>query len=227
MNNTSIILQVRLASTRLPGKLLLPLCGISMFEHILMRLRRAKYPSSIIVAAPGNTEDAVKDLVEQYGALLFIGSEEDVLRRFVEAAHAHDVHTIVRATGDNPLVSIDYLDRAVELHEYEHADLTLFPSLPYGAGVEVIRTAVLDEAHRVSRDPFEREHITQYIYRHESKYRLIRGTPGPEMNRPDIRVTVDTDEDYQNMCRIYEALYRNSPIRLLDVITYLDDGEHR
>ena len=223
MNNTSIILQVRLASTRLPGKLLLPLCGISMFEHILMRLKGAKCPSSIIVAAPGNTEDAVKDLVQQYGVLLFLGSEEDVLGRFVEAAHAHDVHTIVRATGDNPLVSIDYLDRAVELHGHEHADLTMFPSLPYGTGVEVIRTAVLDEAHRVSRDSFEREHITQYIYRNESKFRLIRGVPEPDMNRPDIRVTVDTHEDYQNMCRIYEALYKHSPIRLPDVIAYLDE----
>ena len=80
MNNTSIILQVRLASTRLPGKLLLPLCGISMFEHILIRLRCAKYPSSIIVAAPGNTEDAIKDLVEQTTARI---GENVRIRRFV------------------------------------------------------------------------------------------------------------------------------------------------
>ena len=223
MNRTSIILQVRIASTRLPGKLLLPLCGRSIFEHILLRLQCAGRPSSIIVATTHNTAHAVRELVEQYGVSLYIGSEEDVLRRYVEAAHAHDVDTVVRATGDNPLVSIPYLDRAVELHHSEHADLTLYPQLPYGAGVEVIRGSVLDEVHRVVKDPFEREHITQYIYRHESEFTLIRGIPEDEMKRPDIRVTVDTEEDYRNMFRIYEALYRGRPIAVQEVIRYLDN----
>jgi len=223
MNRTSIILQVRIASTRLPGKLLLPLCGRSIFEHILLRLQCARKPSSIIVATTQDTVQAIRGIVEQYGVSLYIGSEEDVLRRFVEAAHVHDVDTIVRATGDNPLVSIHYLDRAVELHHTENADLTLYPQLPYGTGVEVIRCSVLDEVHGITEDPFEREHITQYLYRHESEYTIVRENPEDELMRPDIRLTVDTEEDYRNMCQIYEALYSDRPIDVHEVIRYLDN----
>ena len=223
MNRTSIILQVRIASTRLPGKLLLPLCGRSIFEHILLRLRCARKPSSIIVATTQDTARAIRGIVEQYGVSLYIGSEEDVLRRFVEAAHAHDVDTIVRATGDNPLVSIHYLDRAVELHHTKNADLTLYPQLPYGTGVEVIRRRVLDEVHGITEDPFEREHITQYLYRHETEYTIVRGNPEDELMRPDIRLTVDTEEDYRNMCQIYEDLYNDRPIVVHEVIRYLDN----
>lgn len=223
MNRTSIILQVRIASTRLPGKLLLPLCGRSILEHILLRLQCARKPSSIIVATTQDTVQAIRGIVEQYGVSLYIGSEEDVLRRFVEAAHVHDVDTIVRATGDNPLVSIYYLDRAVELHHTENADLTLYPQLPYGTGVEVIRCSVLDEVHGITEDPFEREHITQYLYRHESEYTIVRENPEDELMRPDIRLTVDTEEDYRNMCQIYEALYSDRPIDVHEVIRYLDN----
>jgi spore coat polysaccharide biosynthesis protein SpsF len=222
MGKTAIILQVRLASTRLPGKLLLPLCGKSIFEHILMRLQAAREASSVIVAAPQNSAAAIGDVVEQYGASLFVGSEEDVLERFVEAARCHDVQTVVRATGDNPLVSIDYLDRAVRLHRGEHADLTYFEGLPYGSGVEVIEKGALEMSHRLARDPFEREHITQYMYRHHSEFAVIKGVPDQEMQRPDIRLTVDTEEDYENMCRIYEALYRGAPISVQDAIGYID-----
>jgi spore coat polysaccharide biosynthesis protein SpsF len=219
----SIILQVRIASTRLPGKLLLPLCGKSIFEHILMRLQAALIPSSIIVATTRDTACRIDSIVEQFGVPLYVGSEEDVLLRFVEAARENEVDTVIRATGDNPLVSIPYIDRAVELHSEKSADLTLYPRLPYGTGVEVIRGAVLEEISGKTDDPFEREHITQYLYRHESDYRIIRGVPEEALRRPDIRLTVDTEEDYRNMGEIYENLYRGRPIPLHEVISYLNN----
>jgi len=223
MAHTAIILQVRVASTRLPGKLLLPLCGRSIFEHILVRLGRARVPASIIVATTEDSAPRIRSTAERYGVPIYIGSENDVLLRYVEALRAYRVDTVVRATGDNPLVSIPYIDRAVKLHEDQGADLTLFPLLPYGTGVEVLSGAVLEEIHGKTDDPFEREHITQYLYRHESEYRVVRGIPEEKLRRPDVRLTVDTGEDYRKMCEIYDALYRGEPISLHEVLQYLDN----
>ncbi len=219
----SIILQVRIASTRLPGKLLLPLCGKSIFEHILTRLQAARTPSSIIVATTRDTLPHIDSIAERFGVPLYVGSENDVLLRFVEAMRVHEVDTVIRATGDNPLVSIPHIDRVVELHSGANADLTLYPLLPYGTGVEVIRGSVLEEISGKTEDPFEREHITQYLYRHESDYRIIRGVPEEALRRPDIRLTVDTEDDYRYMNEIYEALYQGMPIPLHEVIRYLNN----
>jgi spore coat polysaccharide biosynthesis protein SpsF len=222
MGDISIVLQARIGSTRLPRKLLLPLSGVSIFEHILRRLILAKVPNRVIVATTDNSAPLIQKIADQYGIPLFIGSEENVLARFVGTIHAFDIRTVVRATADNPLVSIDYIDRALLLHSEQCADVTLYPQLPYGTGIEVIESDVLEKVHRVTEDPFEREHITQYIYRHEQEFAIVRGTPKKKFKRPDISLTVDTVEDYRNMCDIYDVLYKGGPIPLKDVIAYLD-----
>jgi spore coat polysaccharide biosynthesis protein SpsF len=218
---TGIILQVRIASMRLPGKLMLPLCGMSIFEHILLRLLKARLPRCVIVATTGETEPLIEGIVKRYGVSLHVGSEDDVLLRFIEARRRFRIDTVVRATGDNPLVCIPYIDRAISLHLEKASDLTLFPLLPYGTGVEVITGGVLEEIHGRTQDPFEREHITQYLYRREFEYRIVRGVPEADLQKPDVRLTIDTEEDYRAMCEIYEALYRGEPIGLREVLQYL------
>ncbi len=222
MGDISIVLQARIGSTRLPRKLLLPLSGVSIFEQILRRLILAKVPDRVIVATTDNSASLIQKIADKYGIPLFIGSEEDVLARFVDTIHTFDISTVVRATADNPLVSIDYIDRTLLLHSEQCADITLYPQLPYGTGIEVIESKVLEKVHRITQDPFEREHITQYIYRHEQNFAIFRGTPEKKFQRPDISLTVDTIEDYRYMCDIYDALYRGAPIPLEDVIAYLD-----
>ena len=222
MKNDYIVLQVRLSSKRLPGKLLLPLKGISIFEHILMRLKTAKYADGIVVATTADTEPSIKHAADKYGVLVLIGSEEDVLSRYVCAVKKYRIRNVIRATGDNPLVDIDYLDRSLILHDNHGADLTTFPLLAYGTGVEVIRGEVLLEVDSLTSDPVEREHITQYVYRHAHDFHIVQGTPDREHTRPDIRLTVDTEEDYRRMVDIYESLYKGMPIRLADVIAYVD-----
>jgi spore coat polysaccharide biosynthesis protein SpsF len=220
---TAIILQVRIGSTRLPGKLLLPLGEKSIFEHVLIRLLRARIPSSLIVATTADTAPRIEKIADSYGVSIHIGSEEDVLLRFVEARRHFQIGTVVRATGDNPLVCIPYIDRAVSLHREQGSDLTMFPLLPYGTGVEVIRGRTLEEMHERTSDPFEREHITQYLYNHESEYRIVRGIPEADLQKPHVRLTVDTEEDYRLMCDIYETLYQGKPIDLREVLRYLEN----
>jgi len=217
-----VVLQVRISSTRLPGKLLLPLKGLSIFEHILLRLKEVKGSDGIIVATTADTAPLISKTARRHGAELLVGSENDVLSRYAQAVNTYGLRNVIRATGDNPLVDIEYAHKALSLHEKENADLTTFPALPYGTGIEVIRGTTLLRVDERAADPFEREHITQYIYRHEDSFLVLKADPDPPMARPDVRLTVDTEEDYRKMSEIYENLYNGTPIKLTDVLVFLD-----
>ena len=221
MDKDYIVLQVRLNSTRLPRKLLYKLKGITIFEHILIRLLRAKLPKGVIVATTENTISEIKDIIERYNVKTLIGPEDDVLKRYALAIKKFEIDNVIRATGDNPLVCIDYIDKAIELHHKKNADLTTFPDLPYGTGIEVIRASALLESNRLADDPVEREHITQYIYRHNDKYKIIRAVPEKKFRIPNLRLTVDTIDDFKFMEEIYGSLWKGKPILLEDVIDYL------
>jgi spore coat polysaccharide biosynthesis protein SpsF len=218
-----VVLQVRISSTRLPGKLLLPLKGMSIFEHILLRLKEVRGSDGIIVATTADTEPLIRKTAGAHGAEVLVGSEDDVLSRYVQAVNIYGLRSVIRATGDNPLVDIEYAQKALSLHKKEHPDLTTFPALPYGTGIEVIRGTTLLRVGARAKDPFEREHITQYIYRHEDSFFVLRADPDPPLARPDVRLTVDTEEDYRKMSEIYENLYNGTPIKLTDVLVFLDN----
>lgn len=185
------------------------------------------HSKGVIVATTRDTAPYIKDIAKRYSAQIFTGSEDDVLSRYVSCIAKWDIKNVIRATGDNPLVSIEYLDKAIELHRRRNADLTTYPLLPYGTGVEVIRGKVLEGVAKLTNDPFEREHLTQYIYRHEPQYRIVRGIPDPEFQRRELCFTVDTDEDYRRIAKIYRDLYSGRPINLLDVINYIDGKAHQ
>lgn len=223
MRNSSIVLQVRLRSTRLPNKLLLPLKDGTIFEHILRRLGAAEIPSRIVVATTSDTAPFISRTADRHGVPIVVGSEQDVLSRFVKAIRAFHIDNVVRATGDNPLVSIEYIDKALLLHSEKQADLTAFPLLPYGTGIEVVRAEALEDVAKKAKDPLQREHITQYIYNHDSDYTVVFGLPEPALQRPEIRLTVDTREDYLYVRDIYDALYKGEPILLKEVIHYIDN----
>ena len=224
MENDYIVLQVRQHSKRLPQKLLLPLKGGTIFWHVLTRLASAVIPRGVIIATTKDTKPLIKETADDHGASIVTGSENDVLSRFVKTVRSFNIDNVVRATGDNPLVSIGYIDRALELHKTSGADLTTYPDLPYGTGIEVIKGDILCEIDRLSADMYEREHITQYVYRNENRYIIERGTPDPLLSRPDLKLTVDTEDDYEKMVDIYEKLYRGVPIKLQEVISYVDNG---
>ncbi|MFW6181150.1 MAG: cytidylyltransferase domain-containing protein [Spirochaetota bacterium] len=220
--DTHIILQVRYASTRLPAKLLLPLGGLSIYEQVLTRLLACREAGKLVVATTRDTEQYIRGITARYPVSVTLGSEQDVLGRYAAALREHGTVTVVRATGDNPLVCMAHADRAVRIHHRRGADLTVFPELPYGSGVEVVRAGALEEAASKADGPDEREHVTRYIYRHPHRFWVLECRPRPFYRRPDLRLTVDTMEDYQNMQDIYRALFRDRPIPLGEVIRYLD-----
>ncbi|MFW6137638.1 MAG: cytidylyltransferase domain-containing protein [Spirochaetota bacterium] len=222
MKKDCIVLQVRLRSRRLPGKLILPLKGGVIFYHVLSRLCSARRPNGVIVATTDDTLPYIEDIARNYGVEIITGSEKDVLGRFAQAVRRFNIANLVRATGDNPLVCIDYIDRTLELHRASGADLTTFPGLPYGTGVEVVSGPVLMEIERLATSTDQREHITRYIYQHDDTYLIEKGIAENHLKRPEVRLTVDTPEDYKRMKKIYQDLYRERPIKLDEVIEYWD-----
>lgn len=207
------VLQARMSSSRLPGKVLLPILGRPMIALQVERLRRARRLTGLVVATSTLPEDdAIAACCQQVGAACHRGSLDDVLSRFVGAVIvAGEPKTFLRLTADCPLADWDLVDRCIEAHEASGADLTYTSegwTFPKGLDVEVCETAALVEAAARARDPYEREHVTPYIYRHPERFRLHSLTRDPPLR---YRWTVDTQEDFSFVSAVYEALYRDKP----------------
>ena len=203
--NISVILASRISSTRLPQKALKPLANCnSMLELIIKRLRKSKTVDNIIVATDNNSYRYFNKILEELNCDYYIGSEEDVLDRYVRASKEYNIDIIVRATGDNPLVSIKALDMIVDYHIKNNSDLSHYNLLPYGSGVEVINSNILEIANNNSKDIFEHEHITQYHYKNSNMFKISNPDAPYNFAMPELRVTVDTLEDYNNIIKIFE-----------------------
>jgi len=215
-----VLLQVRLHSHRLPRKALLPLQGEAVLTHVLRALKPIPAEVFALLTEPGSLA-ALEPLAEAEGFSVFVGPEEDVLARYVRAVEEYQVQRIIRATGDNPLVSARAAEALLAIHEREHYDLSHFLDIPLGTGVEVVEAAALLEARARARDPHEREHITTFLYRHAREFR-VGEIPCPEAWAfPQARVTLDTEEDYDLMQELFADLYAGRPIGIEEVVGWL------
>jgi spore coat polysaccharide biosynthesis protein SpsF len=206
------VIQARIGSTRLPGKVLLPLAGAPVLTRVVRRAARARSVDAVVVATTTQPPDmAIVDLARSEGWLVELGSEMDLLDRYVQAARAHRADVVIRITSDCPLIDPDVIDDTVHAFQagnYDYASNTLEPrTYPRGLDVEVITTSALERAWRDDTDPAWREHATPYLYRHPELFRLLR-VPAP-VDESRHRWTIDTPEDYDLISRIYEAFGRD------------------
>lgn len=227
MTRTVIIVQARMGSTRLPGKVLKPIAGRPMLSYQLERMRQAKRASSIVVATTTSTsDDLLVDFCGAEGVECARGPEDDVLSRYAQAARQYKADAVVRVTSDCPLLEADLVDQAIHLYERtacDYASNMIEPTWPYGMAVEVFSTPILLEADAESVDPAEREHVTPFIYWRPQRYRLQSLTMRPDLS--DHRWTVDTPEDFELVSRILKTLYpRNPRFTMSDVLDLL--GQH-
>ena len=219
------ILQARMSSTRLPGKVLKPILGQPMLARQIERLRRAALIDGLVVAtSTDSSDDPIAQMCAQISVDCSRGSLDDVLDRFRKTVENRPSEHIVRLTGDCPLADPAVIDAVVRFHlagAYDYSSNTLHPTYPDGLDVEVCRAAALAEAGREANTAFEREHVTPFIYRRPERYRL-----GDFRNASDLsglRWTVDNPEDFELVRRIYEALYpSNSNFALDDILTLFD-----
>jgi spore coat polysaccharide biosynthesis protein SpsF len=219
-NLISIFLQVRLDSSRLPGKALLKLADLTVIEHAMKALDSVSGDTRMLLTTD-DSESELRPLAEKAGWGIFVGPKDDVLARFVLAARETGADRLVRATGDNPLVSAIMANRALKLSEKTGAHYAGFGEMPVGSGVEVIDVRALEEAWNEAADPYEREHVAPFLYRRPHRYRIEIPAAPREFRAPGTRITLDTDDDYSFLKSLYADLYRGVPLDLDIVVPYL------
>lgn len=217
---TGIFLQARLDSRRLPQKALLPLAGMTVIEHAMASLIDVDADVHAVLTDAASSE-ALQPYAEKWGFKIFPGPAEDVLLRFTKAAAYFGVSTVIRATGDNPLVSRYLTEDIVDRHLKIGADYSGYLGMPLGTGVEVLKTRALETAESESTDPYEREHVSPFLYRHPERFIINRPYVTEEFRFPKARVTMDTEEDYRLIQEIYDDLYAFQPIETDRLVEWL------
>ena len=219
------VLQARMSSTRLPGKVLEPILDVPMIGRQVERLQRATGMDGLVVATsmdPG--DDALADYVATLGVPVVRGSLDDVLARFVQAIDEHSIDTVVRLTADCPLASPAVIDAVIADFATGGADYvsnTLTPTYPDGVDVEVVRADVLRWVASNSDDPHEHEHVTLGVYRRPERF-VVRNVAGAE-DLSDLRWTVDNPDDLAFVREVYARLYPGNPaFELADVLALLE-----
>ncbi len=221
---TLAIVQARMGSTRLPGKVLRKAAGNTFLAHLIERLRGARRIERILVATSDlATDDPIEKHCQEIGVECFRGSERDVLDRYYRAATALQADTVVRITADCPLIDPSIVDRIVAFQQARKDEFDLVTNrhpltFPDGLDVDVMPMPALAHAWSNARTPHQREHVIPYFWETGQRVRNI----ACEQNLfPQYRWTVDYEEDAQLVAAIFEALYRPGAIFGMDDILRL------
>ena len=203
------LVSARMASSRYPGKALVPLAGRPLLAVLLERVASARGLDAVVLATSNNREnDVLAWLAADGGFAVFRGDEEDVLRRHVECAHALGAEHVVRVTGDNPLTDVETLERLVALHLEREADYTYVPgdALLMGILPEVASTAALERSWHRGEARHRSELVTLYIKEHPAEFRVLTAELPGGLYRPEYRLTVDEAEDVAVMQGLFDRL---------------------
>lgn len=201
------VVQARLGSTRLPGKVLMPLAGRPVLDHVVTRVAAAQRIDEVVVATsvlPG--DDEIADHCKARGWACVRGSESDVLSRYALAVREFDAEVVARVTSDCPLFSPRILDDMLAAFDPDSMDYmsTNWPerSFPVGLDCEVVRGDALLAIAETATDAYDREHVTAHFYRNPDRFRLA----GHRCAKPlaHLRITLDTPEDYQRLVALLE-----------------------
>lgn len=224
MNNLAII-QARMGSSRLKGKVLLDLVGKPVLQHIVDRVRQCRKVDHIVVATSHNESDIpIVEYCEKNNIDVFTGDEDDVLSRFANCAAWYNSKNVIRITGDCPMLDYTLVDRLITKHEKENNVLTsncITETFPDGLDCEVVRTSTLLLADRNAFMKSDREHVTTYIKKDVINVSEMISTFG---NYNSFRWTLDQKEDYKFIKKVYKKLYHKNPyFGMQDVLFLLSE----
>jgi spore coat polysaccharide biosynthesis protein SpsF len=224
------VVQARMGSTRLPGKILADINGEPMLAHVMRRTIAIPSVDVAVVATsalPG--DDSVAEISGDNNWPCVRGSEADVLDRYHRAARLHGADHVLRVTADCPLLCVQEAATVIDRHlssgnDYTH-NLTVWGSeMPLGTGTEIFTFEALDRSWREGHEPHHREHVDEYVGEHPELFRIELVTAPTQLRRSDYRLTVDTSDDLVLIRRIYaEVPARHGLIEVADVVAFLDD----
>lgn len=214
---TVAIIQARMGSSRLSGKVMQPIAGVPMIDHVVRRTKRVGGIDEVVVAT--STHEREQPLVDRVSSMdgvgLYRGPEDDVLRRYYEAAVERDAEAVVRITGDCPLLSPRISTRVVDTYQkcadsFDYVTNTLARTFPRGLDTAAFGFDALERAHRCAESRSEREHVTVHIWSNPGEFRLLNIADA--VDRHHLRWTVDTHRDLLFVRRVYDALYRSGEV---------------
>lgn len=224
------IIQARMGSERLPGKVMKDLGGKPMIEHTLSRVVASDSVDQVVLATSDKpSEQVMVDYLRNKGWSVFCGDENNVLKRYVDCEAEFGGDIIIRITGDCPFIDFDIIDIVVKyfnINDYDYVRLDVPDSFIRGFDVEVFSKEamlrVYEKTKSIEGDSPFKEHVTLYMYRHPEEFK-VGYVKGSEKYQKDYRLCVDTQEDYELVKNIYEH-FNNEFAGAGEIVTYLDNN---
>ena len=204
-------IEARMTSSRLPGKVLMEaITGVSMLEFMITRVQKSELIERVVIATTTNEEDQpIVDLCEKMGVDYYRGSEQDVLKRVLEAQKRFNSDITVELTGDCPLIDPAIIDEIIQVYlsgNYDYVSNAHIRSYPDGFDVQVFSTNLLEKISHICEDKYDRENVSSFIYR-SGNFKTHAVIAEKQLFWPDLRVTLDDEGDYFLLKNIIMNLY--------------------
>ncbi len=217
----------RMGSERMPGKVLKNLSGLPALVHIFNILRESENLDDFAVVTTALSEDdEIENVCIENSVKVVRGSVHDVLDRFRQAANIFKPETIVRVTGDDPLMDSGIIDKVIEAHftgDYDYTSNIIKRTFPRGMDTEVMRYSALEKSWRTTADKDDHEHVTLFIRRNPELFKL-KSVESEGEAFDNLRLCLDTEKDYELISEIYTKLYKGKPIKLYEILNFLNDN---
>ena len=235
MSDILAVVQARTGSTRLPGKVMYPLDGVPVLEHVDNRVEKANNVDKTVIATSTEPQDnVIRDTGERIGADVIRGSEADVLQRFQTAVEKYTPEVILRVTADCPLISPAFIDESIlqlRLTDSDYGSAGINWTFPRGITCEAFTTSSFKRVIENSTEPRHREHVTPYYREHPSEFDLLN-VESHEVydeawmhDRTDLRLTLDEPADYRLLETVYRNIEYEKILDIRDAIRYVDENE--
>lgn len=217
-----LIIQARMGSTRLPGKILKPLGMTTVLDYDVTRCRQINQVQDVIVATSTLEQDEpIVEWCEENGVTCFRGSEDDVLSRYYECAKAYAPDYVIRVTSDCPFIDYHLGNQVVQVMEDNPSDIVLLQgALPRGLAIEMVSFQALEYMYHYGKEHRHREHVTYYAYEYPERFKAAYCKIPESLQHPELRITLDTPEDYE----LLKAVANHSQDKLISsqtVVQYL------
>jgi len=221
-----VIIQARMESKRLPGKVYKKILNKHLLEYVILRVKKAKLVKKIIVAIPDTKKNAVLlPLIKKNKVDFYLGSLDNVLDRYIKAAEKFKLDLVVRITADSPLIDPVLIDQIIKkyLNFKNKPDFFFIKEYPFGLGdIEIVRLETLKKISRLTENPFHSEHVVSFISERPDLFKVKVEKAPSEFSRPNLRVCVDEPLDLVLVKKIFEHFKPKEDFNTREILEYLD-----